>query len=423
MVYLTAGAACRHGHFTLAAITRSGRRSYRHRPLLPRIQGVDGERPAARWWKCPPKRPSFQPDVPALARGHHGRRPAPSSSTPRTTPWAAVYTRAHLGGARSDMLAREGAGAGPAEHVRDQRTSPTARSSTGKDVPVRARASTRDTIVCYSYSASPFRCRASVSATSTCPTWPGRRARGVHRRRQAQVARLGFICAPVLFQRVIARCIEEPSDVAAYAENRRVLLTEGSGQAGLRVRGTRRCVLPVGACARGRRPGVFRPREGRTSFCWCHPTASAWSGWVRVSYCIPARDHRAQHAGVQGAHARVSRIKAHGPKRSAAGKARCSRGEACWPHAVREASPLAQAHAGNTRRFRGAKGSLSKPTGGFARDCRLENAPRFLWRTFGATIGIEARRGARASRLPAFLLPTASTSCARTNRPSSINYP
>ena len=107
---------------------------------------------------------------------------------------------------------------------------------------------------------------------------------------------------------------------------------------GLRVRGTRRCVLPVGACARGRRPGVFRPRQ----------SARASAGAIRQlrrgrlgarELLHPARDHRAQHAGVRGAHARVSRIKAHGPKRSIVGKARCSRGEACWPHAVREASP------------------------------------------------------------------------------------
>ena len=37
---------------------------------------------------------------------------------------------------------------------------------------------------------------------------------------------LGYVCAPVLLQRVAARCVGEPSDVAAYAENRR-LLTEG----------------------------------------------------------------------------------------------------------------------------------------------------------------------------------------------------
>ena len=42
---------------------------------------------------------------------------------------------------------------------------------------------------------------------------------------------LGFICAPALFQRVIERCIEEPSYVAAYAENR-ALLTEGLARLG-----------------------------------------------------------------------------------------------------------------------------------------------------------------------------------------------
>jgi len=34
---------------------------------------------------------------------------------------------------------------------------------------------------------------------------------------------LGFICAPVMFQRVIETCIGEPTNVQAYAENRELL--------------------------------------------------------------------------------------------------------------------------------------------------------------------------------------------------------
>ena len=34
---------------------------------------------------------------------------------------------------------------------------------------------------------------------------------------------LGLVCAPVLFQRVIIDCIDEPSDVEAYARNRTAL--------------------------------------------------------------------------------------------------------------------------------------------------------------------------------------------------------
>ncbi len=34
---------------------------------------------------------------------------------------------------------------------------------------------------------------------------------------------LGFVCAPALFQRVIIDCVDEPSDVEAYARNRTAL--------------------------------------------------------------------------------------------------------------------------------------------------------------------------------------------------------
>ena len=38
--------------------------------------------------------------------------------------------------------------------------------------------------------------------------------------------KLGFVCAPAIFQRVLMDCVDEPSDVEAYARNR-VALTEG----------------------------------------------------------------------------------------------------------------------------------------------------------------------------------------------------
>ena len=34
---------------------------------------------------------------------------------------------------------------------------------------------------------------------------------------------LGFVCAPALFQRVVADCVDEPADVEAYERNRELL--------------------------------------------------------------------------------------------------------------------------------------------------------------------------------------------------------
>jgi len=43
--------------------------------------------------------------------------------------------------------------------------------------------------------------------------------------------KLGFVCAPAIFQRVLIDCVDEPSDVEAYARNRKAL-TEGLGKLG-----------------------------------------------------------------------------------------------------------------------------------------------------------------------------------------------
>ena len=96
---------------------------------------------------------------------------------------------------------------------------------------------------------------------------------------------LGFICAPVLFQRVIERCIEEPSDVAAYAENR-ALLTEGLGRLGYEY------VEPDGAFYLWVRAleddaQAFSDRAKAHELLLVPSDSFGVGGWVRVSYCIP----------------------------------------------------------------------------------------------------------------------------------------
>ena len=99
------------------------------------------------------------------------------------------------------------------------------------------------TIVCYSYSKSlslPGERIGWVLVPNTNPD---------HDKLVLAVAgagrKLGFVCAPAIFQRVVIDCIDEPSDVEAYAENRRAL-TEGLLGARLRVRRAAGGFLPVG---------------------------------------------------------------------------------------------------------------------------------------------------------------------------------
>ena len=95
---------------------------------------------------------------------------------------------------------------------------------------------------------------------------------------------LGFVCAPVLFQRVIADCVDEPSDVAAYARNREVL-SRGLSEAGYEY------VEPDGAFylwVRALEPDARAFCERARSF-ELLPVASdgfGVPGWVRVGYCV-----------------------------------------------------------------------------------------------------------------------------------------
>ena len=73
------------------------------------------------------------------------------------------------------------------------------------------------TIVCYSYSKSLSLPGERIGWVLVPPAFPD------HDRMVAAVAgagrKLGFVCAPALFQRVIAECVAVPANVAAYEEN------------------------------------------------------------------------------------------------------------------------------------------------------------------------------------------------------------
>ena len=143
----------------------------------------------------------------------------------------------------------------------------------------------RNTIVCYSY--------------SKALSLPGERIGWVYVSDAAEdgdavavaVAgagrALGYVCAPVLLQRVAARCVGEPSDVAAYAENR-TALTEGLSALGYEY------VEPDGAFylwvrALEEDAQAFSDRAKEYELLIVPSDSFGVGGWVRLSYCI-ARD-------------------------------------------------------------------------------------------------------------------------------------
>ncbi len=95
---------------------------------------------------------------------------------------------------------------------------------------------------------------------------------------------LGYICASVILQRVIAKCIDVPSDVRAYEENR-AILTRGLAKLGYEF------VEPEGAFylwVRALEPDAEAFSEKAKEFeLLLVPSDSFGSqGWVRLTYCI-----------------------------------------------------------------------------------------------------------------------------------------
>ena len=138
------------------------------------------------------------------------------------------------------------------------------------------------TIVCYSYSKSLSLPGERIGWILVPPTNPE------HDRLVLAVAgagrKLGFVCAPALFQRVVIDCIDEPSDVEAYAQNRRAL-TEGLSALGYEY------IEPQGAFylwVKALEPdaNAFFERAKALELLPVPSDSFGCPGWVRVGYCV-----------------------------------------------------------------------------------------------------------------------------------------
>lgn len=140
----------------------------------------------------------------------------------------------------------------------------------------------QDTIVCYSWSKSlslPGERIGYVLVPSTVTD-----SQRVYLAICGAGRALGYVCAPVLFQRVIERCVGEPTDVAAYDENRQLLCSimdevgfdyiEPRGAFYLWVKSPDGDARAFADCAKGQEI-IFVPSS---SF--------GVDGWVRIGYCV-----------------------------------------------------------------------------------------------------------------------------------------
>lgn len=277
-IYLTAGAAAGLA-ISITAITEPGDEVIVISPYFPEYKTwIDTA--GCTVVEVPAQVPSFQIDVPAVAAAINDKTSAVIINSPNN-PVGAIYTRENLEELAAALSAKEAELGRKIYLISDE---PYREITYGKEVPYVPCVYAR-TIVCYSYSKSlslpgerigyiyVSDLMDDAAEVSTAVAGAGRA--------------LGYICAPALLQRVIQQCIYEPSDVEAYAANRK-LLSEGLAAMGYEF------VEPDGAFylwvkALEDDAQAFSDRAKDFELLLVPSDSFGVGGWVRLSYCI-ARD-------------------------------------------------------------------------------------------------------------------------------------
>lgn len=220
---------------------------------------------------------TFQIDVPAVAAAVNERTKAIVINSPNN-PVGSVYAQKNLEDLAAALHDAQKRLATQVYLISDE---PYREIAYGADVPWVPAIYDR-TIVCYSYSKSlslPGERIGWVLVPNTNPE---------HDRLVLAVAgagrKLGFVCAPALFQHVVIDCVDEPTNVEAYAENRRVL-TEGLSAFGYEF------IEPQGAFylwVKALEPdaSAFFERAKALELLPVPSDSFGCPGWVRVGYCV-----------------------------------------------------------------------------------------------------------------------------------------
>ncbi len=220
---------------------------------------------------------TFQIDTQAVASAITPRTKAVVINSPNN-PVGSVYTRENLT-AFADVLRERSEALGTCIYlVADE---PYREITYGAEVPWGPGIYER-TIVCYSYSKSLSLPGERIGWVLVPPTNPE------HDELIPAIAgagrKLGFVCAPAIFQRVLADCVDVPSDVEAYARNREAL-TRGLTELGYEY------VEPDGAFylwVRALEPDAqaFFEKAKALDLLPVPSDSFGCPGWVRIGYCV-----------------------------------------------------------------------------------------------------------------------------------------
>lgn len=227
--------------------------------------------------EVPAREDNFQIDLDALEQAITEKTKAVVINTPNN-PVGTVYTRETLEGLADVLVKAEQKFDHDIYLISDE---PYRELTYGVEVPW-VPAIYPNTLVCYSWSKSL--------------SLPGDRIgyvlvpNEVHDSREVYLAvcgagrSLGYICAPVFFQRVIERCVDEPTNVEAYAVNREIL-THALDELGYEY------IEPDGAFylwIKALEPDAqaFSNKAKEHELLLVPSDSFGVGGWVRAGYCI-----------------------------------------------------------------------------------------------------------------------------------------
>ncbi len=274
-LYLTCGAAASLS-ITFHALVNAGDEVIVIAPYFPEYR-VWIETSGATCVEVLADQSTFQIDTEAVRAAINEHTKAIVINSPNN-PVGSVYTRANLEALAAVLRERE-AELGTAIYLISDE--PYREITYGAEVPWNPAIYDR-TIVCYSYSKSLSLPGERIGWVLVPPTNPE------HDRLVLAVAgagrKLGFVCAPAIFQRVLADCVDVPSDVEAYARNRKAL-TEGL---------TRLCyeyIEPDGAFylwVKALEPDAeaFFQKAKALDLLPVPSDSFGCPGWVRIGYCV-----------------------------------------------------------------------------------------------------------------------------------------
>ena len=276
-VYLTAGAAAGLA-ISIYAITNPGDEIMVIAPYFPEY-AVWAETAGCTTIEVPAHEPDFQMDIDAIDAAFTPKTAGIIINSPNN-PVGAVYTRENLEALAALLSRKEEEYGHPIYLISDE---PYREITYGADVPCVPAIYPR-TLVCYSYSKALSLPGERVGYVYVSDTMDADEADRVFFAVAGAGRAHGFVCAPVLFQRVAAACVDEPSDVEAYATNRRIL-TEALDEMGYEY------VQPDGAFylwVRALEPDAqaFSDRAKAHELLIVPSDSFGCPGWVRMSYCI-----------------------------------------------------------------------------------------------------------------------------------------